>query len=237
MPISTVTHVLMVAYVAACCALVLLLGARARRGGGDDRVHSLGRYLGVTMLALWVVYNAYYFSPSRFDPAVSFPLHACDVLAGLAGVVLLWPFRWGRAVLFFSAISLSTQAIVTPTGNQDPTTARFWLYWTLHAGIVACSLFDLAIRRYRPTPGDLLRVYLVDAAYFALVFPLDVLFSWNYGYVGPPSLDTPTVLDLLGPWPLRALWVMLLAMLAQGTMLALWALWCSVGRGIARRGG
>lgn len=211
-------YVGMLVLVAALCLAVVALGHRSRSG---DSPCSTDRWLGGCLLALWVVYNVYYFHPVHFDWGVSLPLHACDVIALAAGLMLVYPVRIVRSVVYFSAIGLTTQALITPVGNQDPAALRFWLYWLLHGGIIAASVYDIAIRGYRPLVRDLRHVVWVDLLYFIAIFPLDAVFGWNYGYLGPDALDEATVLDLLGPWPLRAFAVLGLVVLVQLIMLLL----------------
>ena len=198
----------------------LAWGLRARTTG-DHRFVS--RVLGAILLVVWVLYNVYYFHPAVFAWPTSLPLHTCDVLGLLGGAVLLWPFPSGRAVLFSSALGMASQAIFTPTGDQDPLSLRFWLYWTLHAGIVAAMLFDLAVNRYEPRWRDLRFVLFFDVIYLAIVLPIDLVFDWNYGYLGRQTPGETTLLDVLGPWPLRAVNVVLIALLVQ---LAMFGLWC-----------
>lgn len=176
-----------------------------------NKLREISHFLGWGLFALWMIYNAYYFLPSTFDWKVSLPLHVCDLLAPVASLALITENRTARAVLYFSALTMAGQAIYTPTGNQDPTTTRFWLYWFLHAGIISAFVFDLLARRFRPTTRDFSTVLLLTLIYAALIVPLNVAFEWNYGYLGNSKPDAPTALDVLGPWPQRIATLLLLA--------------------------
>lgn len=208
----------MLVFVVAWALITLLWGLRSKKSGSLERTSLL---LGYSMLVLWLSYNLYYFQPARFTWETSLPLHACDVIAAIAGIVLIKPYRIGRAVLYLSALALTTQAIITPTGDQDPTQYRFWLYWALHAGIVACSLFDFAVLEYRPSLEDFLWVVAIDIAYALIVVPLNVILGWNYGYLGSSKPDVPTAIDLLGPWPQRIALILGLVITLQFLMLVL----------------
>jgi hypothetical integral membrane protein (TIGR02206 family) len=176
------------------------------------------------MAALWVGYNIYYFTPSHFDWKVSLPLHVCDLLAPSAAIAIALAVRPARAVLYFCAIALAGQAILTPTGNQDPATLRFWLYWSLHAGILALSFLDLTIIGFRPNLRDFLSVILIDVAYVAVIVPLDVFLNWNYGYLGDKVPDTLTAISLFGPWPRRIFLMVLTVIVLQGIFFLPWLL-------------
>ena len=177
---------------------------------------------GFSMSVIWIIYNAYYFHPSNFEWRTSLPLHVCDLLGPISSIALITSNKNARALLYFCAIPFAAQAIITPTGNQDPNTLRFWLYWLLHAGIISSSIFDLTLRGYRPTQKDFVRVLFVDTLYVVMITPFNILFDWNYGYLGASKPDTPTDLDLLGPWPERIGVMLLVAALLQCLMYLPW---------------
>ena len=173
------------------------------------------RGLGTVIMVLWLLYNAYYFSPSIFSWSVSLPIHVCDILGPISALALLINNSKFRALLYFCAIPLAGQAIITPTGNQDPFILRFWFYWLLHAGILAISIYDLTVRKYKPKLKDLFWVIIFDFVYIILVVPLNIIFGWNYGYLGNSKPDVTTAIDFLGPWPERVLLMLIIVILFQ----------------------
>lgn len=200
MQITTQLHIQMVLFVLVAIVACVSWGYRAKREQTDFRA---ARQLGLGMGAIWVVYNIYYFLPAAFQWERSLPIHVCDLLGPIAALAIGFSYQPARALLYFCGIALAGQAIATPTGNQDPTSFRFWVYWSLHAGIIALSLFDLLVMRYRPTWKDLRFVIGADLVYAAVIIPINIAFGWNYGYLGNSTPDRPTVVDLLGPWPQR----------------------------------
>jgi len=219
MPISPTLHALMILLVIFTSAVVLVIGKNAIAKGTLERT---SRTLGISMLVIWLIYNVYYFLPSIFEWNRSLPLHVCDVVIVVGSLSLIYEFKFGRSLLYFSAIALTTQAIITPTGNQDPASYRFWLYWIMHAGIIAFFFYDLIIRKYQPSVRDLIAVLLADVGYVILVLPLNVAFGWNYGSIGDSLPDGETVVDFLGPWPDRVFIIVGLAMAVQSLMLLFW---------------
>lgn len=219
MPISTKLHLLMLFLVLCLILVTQYWGRYSKKAGVLDET---SRIMGVGMITLWILYNIYYFHPKNFDWGTSLPLHMCDIVALVSGITLLKSYRIGRSLLYFSALALTTQAIITPIGNQDPLQYRFWLYWILHAGIISCSLFDLLIRGYEPNIKDFFSVVIVDIIYVLLVLPLNIILGWNYGYMGNSKPNTPTIIDLLGPWPERVIKIIGLGVVMQAIMLALW---------------
>ena len=173
---------------------------------------------------LWIGYNAYYFSPSHFDWQVSLPLQVCDILGPGAAIAVAFGFRPARAVLYFCALPLAGQAVLTPTGDQNPAALRFWLYWTMHAGILALSALDLIVLEFRPTLRDYISVVLMDALYAVVIIPIDILLGWNYGYLGDKVPDTLTAISILGPWPQRIFVILAVVIVLQGLLLIPWLL-------------
>ena len=211
----------MVLFVLFLVVSVSVLGIRMKRA---DRLKPFSIGLGISLLCLWVAYNIYYFLPANFRLDTSLPLHICDFLAIIASFSLMRPNRKTSALLYFCALALTGQAILTPTGNQDPATLRFWLFWVLHGGILAASIYDMVVRKYRPVFKDFLFVIGCDLLYVVLILPLDIAFGWNYGFIGNVKPDVPTIIDSLGPWPERLIWMFALVFMVQFVMYLPWRL-------------
>lgn len=217
--ITPLLHILMVLVVAVIIIFISIIGIRAKHKGYSKQFSA---YFGISLLCLWGVYNIYYFLPTNFRLDISLPLHICDILAVIAAFALLKPNRKTSALLYFCALALAGQAIITPIGNQNPVIFRFWLFWLLHAGIISASIYDLVVRKYRPIFKDYLFVVGCGLLYFVLILPLDITFDWNYGYIGNQTPDSPTVIDSLGAWPLRLVWMFAIVFVVQFLMYLPW---------------
>lgn len=182
----------------------------------------LDRNLGLVMIALWVVSNGWWLLPPRFDAARALPLHVCDITSLLAGIVLLYPRRSLRALLYFWGIGMSLQAIVTPEIAFEPDTMWFWIFWMSHAGIIAIAIYDIVARGFRPTWADFRLSVLAGLVYLAVVLAINIALGFNYGYVGNARPGEASIIDFLGPWPQR---VVLMVALVIGLMALLMAPW------------
>ena len=214
-------------HLASLCTLALIaaavaIGVGLRRKGIDDRPLRLSAI--AVAIPSWLFMQVWY-AVYAWDPVDAAPLHICD-LGGIVAMFVLYSrgggrLRWWRAVLFFWAIGLTTQAFATPvlTAEQGPGTMKFWLFWLSHGFVVGTAIYDLIVLGYRPTRRDLGRAVVVTAIWLATVFTLNAVMGWNYGYVGPIE-DQPGVVALLGPWPRRVLWMMLIVLAG---FVALWA--------------
>ncbi|MBL9001397.1 MAG: TIGR02206 family membrane protein [Phycisphaerae bacterium] len=204
----SVLHAISAAGCALLVGVVIAAGRRAGRRYAEPRI----RRAWVAFVIVGQLINmAYYLAPSRFDWAWSLPLQLCDIAGWLAAWALISAHRWPRTALYYFGFGLCTQAFITPTLTEGPFHPRYWLFWITHAQIIGSALYDFIVRGYRPTWRDYGVVSIVFVAYGALVTPLNITFGWNYGYIGPSVPGKPTLIQSLGPWPLRMLWVWLIA--------------------------
>lgn len=212
-------HLVTVVVLAVAMAGSCGLGRRWRGTRSEWRLR-----LGWSVFTL--VWNAaalvFYLVPANFDPRESWPLHVCDVAAWVAPAALLTQRRWLRTLLYFFGIGLSSQAFVTPVVEEGVGSLRYWLFWIGHTQIVGSALYDVAVLGYRPRWRDLLIAAGSLVAYALLVTPINLAWGLNYGYIGDARPERPTLIDRLGPWPLRLVPMLGLAL---GVFTLAWAVW------------
>lgn len=219
MQITPELHITMLCLTLLLVLIALFFGKRAKNA---DRLNEYSRTLGIIILMLWVGYSGYNLMPANFSWRSSLPIEVCDVAAIFAGLVMFNPTKVNRCVLYFAGFGLTTQAFLTPGGNQDPASLRFWFFWGLHAGIMACAVFDVVIREYRPKFSDYLMGVTVDLIYIGIIFPLNIFLNWNYGYMGDTAPGEASTLDFIGKWPDRVLIMVIATIIFQGFLYAVW---------------
>lgn len=210
----------MLAGFAAAAVVVLWNGWRLRERPRSQRHFETG--LAALALAAWAGINAMALWPSGFDPAKSLPLHVCDLTGLFAPLALSTQRRPWRALLYYWGLGLSTQAMITPDLESGPDTLKLYLFWLAHYLIVGGAVYEIVVRRYRPSWPDCALAIAAGLGYLAVVLPLDIAFGFNYGYVGPTVPNRPTLIDALGPWPAR---VPIVAALAATWMVILTLPW------------
>ncbi|MCH8270308.1 MAG: TIGR02206 family membrane protein [Planctomycetes bacterium] len=223
----TPTHAVTVAVSVLAMVWAVRIG---RRWADTPREWRLRRAWCVFVLVWQVLATAWWCAPANYKPEVSLPLHLCDVAGFLVPFALWTQHRWLRALLYFWAIGLSTQAFVTPVVTQGLGHVEFWLFWVGHTQIVGSSVYDIAVLRFRPAWRDYISASVITVLYAAVVLPIDLLFGFNYGYIGRVLPDKRTILDSLPVWPWRLL---VLWAIVQGDYLAIWLVW-PAGRRIRR---
>jgi hypothetical integral membrane protein (TIGR02206 family) len=179
-------------------------------------------FFGLLTVFFGVIYNLYYLILEKFEWSVSLPLHICDILVFVAGISLAFPSKTPRALLYFWGLSLSTQAFLYPVGDQNPLHIHYWLFWGIHTFILACCVYDLFVNKYRPLLNDLIISVKYGFLYILVVLPINIIFGWNYGYLGNQNPEIPTVIDFLGSWPYRILVMVIIAIAVQTLLLFPW---------------
>jgi hypothetical integral membrane protein (TIGR02206 family) len=198
----------------ACAAFTWAVLAFARRRRGTPTEHRLRAAWGGATLLTAVLVTVYWMQPERYDLGVSWPLHLCDLAAWFAPYALLTRQRWPKTLLYFWGVGLSTQGFVTPTIEDGITSAGYWLFWIQHLGVVGGGVYLAVVNRYRPGPRDLAVAVAATGAIALVMIPLNLSIGANYMYVGDSLPGRPTVIDFLGPWPGRLVWIALLGSLA-----------------------
>ena len=144
----------------------------------------------------------------------SLPLQACDI----AWILAAWSILSGgdrrrlrHQLLYYWGFGFSAFAYWTPSLESGPGRLVFWQYWTGHWFILAAAIVNLVVFRVRPSWRDYLLTVAVTAATAAAMTVFNIAFDTNYFFTGDFKPNNPTVLDLLGPWPLRIVWIVLIA--------------------------
>jgi hypothetical integral membrane protein (TIGR02206 family) len=231
----TQAHAIALAWTAALLSAALIAGRLTRNRPAQRRLDAAIAWfaIGVNIFSL-----AYFATPPRLSWAQSLPLQLCDLACLLAPVALLKPSaRWARTLVYFWGLGLSSQAFLTPTLTEGFPSLRYWQFWLLHLVIVGTAVYDVLCRGYRPTMRDLRLAVAVSVVWFALVFALNILLARlgvdgaNYGYNADTRPENPTIIDALGAWPARALWLMLIGVCV---LTLWWGIW-PAGRWLVSR--
>ena len=225
----TASHAAVLVVFAFVTAVACTLGVRRR---GTATLARLERGAGACMLALWVVSTLYWLVPQNYTIQEALPIHMCDLTGLIAPLVLITHKRALRTLLYFWGLGLSSQAMITPVLEHGPAYLPFWLFWLTHASIIGTAIYDLVAHRYRPTFRDCLFAIGMCAIWLAVVLVVDLSLDVNYGYVGKITPDRPTVIDHLGPWPIR---VYKLAVAVLGLFVTMWVPWGIANRRATRR--
>src|SRR5439155_20660366 len=164
-------------------ALPFALAAIARRA----RSSRVKRAIIATLSALLVLNYGVYLILVRNVSVMSWqqmlPLQLCDW--GMVVVIIaMWTGNqcWFE-VAYFWGIGGTLQAVLTPNLRFGFPDLRFISFFTSHSGIIIGVVFLMLIRRYRPYPMSIVRVFLWSEFYFVVTLIADQLTGFNYGFL------------------------------------------------------
>lgn len=129
------------------------------------------------------------------------PLWLCSVTSWTMPLLLLWRKAWYYQWAYFLGSIGALMALLTPdlTIYGFPH-FRFIEFLTLHGAILAAVVYMTAVEGFRPTPRGLLGAAAAANLYWLACHLVNLAIGSNYGYTRG-KLPTPSLLDVLGPYP------------------------------------
>lgn len=156
------------------------------------RKKSYIRYVYSTILiAQVIIFTFYHIIQKDYDLARFLPLHLCTVCAILAPYALLSRSKNAEKLVIFWGFIPALLAVLLPDmgANDNIQSFRFWEFFVSHIIIVASS-FYLAINHskfFKINSKSILKPLkafgLLIIYAFAIVYPLNYIFNWNYLYL------------------------------------------------------
>lgn len=205
-------HLLALALIAAVCVAVVLLRKRF-----SPKAQRITRW---TLLGLIYLcegsWQVWMLATDQWTIQGMLPLWLCSVTSWTMPLLLIWRSQRYYEWAYFMGVIGAALALSTPdlTIYGFPH-FRFIEFLTLHGLIIVAVVYMTAVEGFRPTWGSLPRVILITNLYWLVCFIVNNLIGSNYGYT-QGKLPTPSLLDVLGPYP----WY-LLSMEALGIALCL----------------
>lgn len=194
--------------------VVMPLWGRQHRG--TEREQPARRLYAAVVGAVAVGMQAFQLTPGDYDVDSSLPFQLSD-LSYVAAVVALWT-RSPRATAFtyYVGLTLTLQALLTPSLAEGFPHPRFFGFFLLHGAVVWSAVYLVWGLGIRPTWTLLRWTVAVTACWAVAAYVFNLVAGTNYGYLNEkPSLGS--ALDPLGPWPVYVF-------AAVAILVAAWAL-------------
>ena len=174
-------------------ALPFALAAVARRDPSRKTERAIIGTLSIVLIANYVFYLYATRRQGTLTWAEMLPMQMCD-WAMLVVMIALWTanHRWFE-VAYFWGIGGTLQAVLTPNLRAGFPDARFFNFFISHSGIIIGVVFLMLVRRLRPYPMSIVRVYLWSELYFVCAIVVDLFTGVNYGFL----LHKPEAFSLL----------------------------------------
>jgi hypothetical integral membrane protein (TIGR02206 family) len=213
----SLSHWLVLLTFAAGTALLIRVG---RRHSGPAGARRFGRGFAVVIGVLYLVIRLGSMVPPSLDRSV--PLDLSD-LVGLVAAFALWTHRhWAFALTYYWGLLLSTQALVFPAhAGPDFPHVGFLAFWAIHLLVVWAAIYLTWGLGLRPDWRSYRVSVAVTVAWAGFTFGFNTVVGTNYGFLNAKP-GTPSLLDLLGPWPWYLLPVAVLVLGAWALMTWPW---------------
>ena len=194
----------------------------ARRWRGTSRESALRHFIAIGCVVVWLISTCYRIFFLPFDWESSLPLQFCNLANLIGAIAIFGKGRLFKSVIYFWAGALCIWAYLTPELPVGPARAGFWIFWGYHVFIPLAVVEVLVLQQFRPGLQDYRNALIFTLAYLAILIVPNNLMGWNYGFVGPSEPQNPTLIDFLGPYPLRLLWMILLGAFLFWLLLLPW---------------
>jgi hypothetical integral membrane protein (TIGR02206 family) len=212
-------HIAVLVATVVITALALAAVRRARD------VRAVERWLaraGWALLAVTLAWTAWWMLPAHWHIDESLPLHFTDVLRVVTAVALIAKSGWAIAVSYFWGLTLNLQAFVSPDlGYYAAPGLEFTMFWVLHIAALVAPIVLVWGLGYRPTWAGYGTVLALTAGWASVAIAGNAVTGANYGYLSRDP-GVPSMLDLLGPWPVSILWELVLVLAVWAAMTLPW---------------
>jgi hypothetical integral membrane protein (TIGR02206 family) len=157
--------------------------------------------LAAVLLLNEMAWHLWIWATGNWTVQTMLPLHLCSLFVFISAIMLITKSYTLYEFAYFLGIGGATQALLTPNlGIYGFPHFRFFQIFIAHGSIVTAAIYMTAIEGYRPYWTSLLHAVVGANLYMLLVGLVNALIGSNYLFIADKP-DTPSLLDVLGPWP------------------------------------
>ncbi len=161
-------------------------------------------------------YHAYEITHGQWTIRDSLPLNICSLMVFASAAMLAARSYPLYEFCYFLGIGAASQVLINPDLGTYLFPHFYFFQTSISHGLVVISaVYMTAVEKFRPYPQSLLKVAVGMNAYLLIIALVNRWLGSNYLFIAHKP-GTPTLIDLLGPWP----WY-ILGMEAVGVAIAL----------------
>src|SRR3989304_453838 len=195
-------------HIGALAFLVLLNLFLIRYRYAEDKTKGSIRWM--LALILWgneFAWHYWNYAVGRWTIQSMLPLHLCSLLVWTGALMLVTKNYRIYEFMYFMGIGGAIQALATPDlGIYGFPHFRFFQTFISHGLIITSAIYMTVVEGFRPTWKSMLRVAIWMNLYAAGVYIFNSSIDSNYLLINH-NPDTPSLLDLLPPWPIYILYM------------------------------
>lgn len=165
-------------------ALPFALAAAARRSRSPELIERwIVRAVCLLLVANYIAYLVFVRRLGELSWEQMLPMQMCDWAMVVVIVALLTANRRWFEVAYFWGIGGTLQAVLTPNLRYGFPDMRFIGFFVAHGGIIVGVVFLMLMRKLRPYPFSIVRVFAWTELYFVVAMIVDQLTAVNYGFL------------------------------------------------------
>ena len=196
-------HITVLIFTVFLSIVAIYLARRIRGTRSEDRILQIAGWIVLAVTVFWTLWG---FLPGNWNIEQSLPFQLSDAVRVITAIALLTRAGWAVAISYFWGLTLNLQSIVTPDLNYfDYPALEFVMYWFLHIAAFIVPIIFVWGLGYRPTWRGYGIAYAATLIWAGCASSANMLTGANYGYLSNAPAG-PSVLDVLGPWPIYILW-------------------------------
>lgn len=193
------SHITVLLVIAALILLLFLYRSQLRRSPLLKELlrWNLASVLILSQLTLEIWYQAY----GLWDIKKTLPLELCSLTLILSIMMLNTKSRLLYIFVFYAGIGGALAALLTPNLGYAFPHFRFIQFFIAHGAIILSAFYMTWIENYRLSFRSVPIVFILLNMAAGLVWFTNQITGANYMFLSHKP-DTPSILDLLGPYPL-----------------------------------
>ena len=161
--------------------------------------------LAATLVVCEIIWQVLFAIKGQWSVKIHLPLHLCAVMAYLSAAMLITRNKRLYEFIYFPGMCGAIQAVFTPSlENFGFPHFLYFQTFIIHGAIILAALYMTIVEKYRPRPASFIRVIIGMNIYMLIIGGVNRLLGSNYMFIAHKP-DFPSLLDVLGPWPLYIL--------------------------------
>jgi len=212
-------HLVMLAVTVVVVVVFLVIARRIRGTVHEDRLLTAFGWVMLTVTLIWTLWGML---PGQWNIDQSLPFQFSDALRFITAIALLTRSGWAIVICYFWGLTLNVQSVITPDLNYFTLPiVEFGMYWFLHITALVVPIMFMWGLDYRPTWRGYGFTYAATLLWAGIAICVNLITGANYAYLNHGPVG-PSVLDLLGPWPIYILWAAIIIAAAWALMTWPW---------------
>ncbi len=136
----------------------------------------------------------------NFDHTTDLPIQLCNLMPLILGIAFYFESKVLFGIIFFWIMNGTLQSNFTPSLMDFFPHYESIRYWATHALIPIAAVYGLVVLSYKVTYKDVIISWLSLTIGAYIMYWVNLGLGANYWFVMQKPIS-PTMYDLLGPWP------------------------------------